>query len=88
MNNYFTGKTYFFKGRGFWKFNDLRMRVEHYEQKPSAPVWMGCKQDYEQNDLNQKLPYINYPVSATSASSATLATLIFSLLLSFYFRVV
>ncbi|CAH1135832.1 unnamed protein product [Ceutorhynchus assimilis] len=51
------GKTYFFKGKGFWKFNDLRMRVDDYEQKLSAPVWMGCKQNFEQNDLNQKLPY-------------------------------
>ncbi|ENN71228.1 hypothetical protein YQE_12156, partial [Dendroctonus ponderosae] len=51
------GKTYFFKDKGFWKFNDIRMRVDHYEQKLSAPVWMGCKHNFEQNDLNQKLPY-------------------------------
>jgi hypothetical protein len=37
-----TGKTYFFKGKGFWKFNDISMRVEHDRQLPSAPFWMGC----------------------------------------------
>lgn len=53
------GRTYFFKGKGFWKFNDQRMSVEHVEQKPSGPFWMGCKQNYEENGLNQKLPYVN-----------------------------
>lgn len=38
----FIGKTYFFKGKGFWKFNDLRMRVEHERQLSSAQFWMGC----------------------------------------------
>lgn len=40
-----SGKTYFFKGKGFWKFNDLRMRVEHDEQKESAQFWMGCSKN-------------------------------------------
>lgn len=54
-----SGKTYFFKGKGFWKFNDLLMRVEHYEPKLSAPFWMGCSTNFEENDLGQKLPYID-----------------------------
>lgn len=62
--SFLAGKTYFFKGKGFWKFNDLRMRVDHWEQKLSAPVWMGCKQNYEQNDLNQKLPYTDFSSSS------------------------
>lgn len=36
------GRTYFFKGKGFWEFNDLQMRVKHKHQKLSAPFWMGC----------------------------------------------
>lgn len=43
----YLGKTYFFKGKGFWKFNDLRMRVENDEQTLSAPFWMGCPRQLE-----------------------------------------
>ncbi|XP_066253558.1 matrix metalloproteinase-2-like [Euwallacea similis] len=71
------GKTYFFKGKGFWKFDDIHMRVEHYEQKASAPVWMGCKQDYEHNHLNQKLPYVT---ADSRASSGLIGTNIFIIL--------
>lgn len=39
------GKTYFFKGKGYWRFNDLRMSVEHEEQKSSAQFWMGCPRE-------------------------------------------
>lgn len=44
------GQTYFFKDKGFWKFNDHNMRVYHEKRKPSAQHWMGCKRgsnDYE-----------------------------------------
>ncbi|PSN44383.1 hypothetical protein C0J52_10926 [Blattella germanica] len=41
------GKTYFFKGKGFWKFNDLRMRVENERQTLSAPFWMGCPRELD-----------------------------------------
>lgn len=36
------GKTYFFKGKGYWQFNDYNMRVQQELQKKSAPTWMGC----------------------------------------------
>lgn len=36
------GKTYFFKGKGYWQFNDYNMRVTQDQQKKSAPTWMGC----------------------------------------------
>lgn len=45
--NHLLGKTYFFKGKGFWKFNDLRMRVENERQTPSASFWMGCPRELE-----------------------------------------
>lgn len=41
------GKTYFFKGKKFWKFNDQYMRVAHEEPKLSAPFWMGCTSNIE-----------------------------------------
>lgn len=42
----FTGKTYFFKGEGYWQFDDMRMHVSHDMRKRSARKWMGkdlCK---------------------------------------------
>lgn len=52
------GATYFFKGKGFWKFNDLRMKVEKTEQSPSAQFWMKCPQV---NPLSQnKYIYLNF----------------------------
>lgn len=52
------GVTYFFKGKGYWKFNDLQMRVEHRMPKPSSSFWMGCPEpkgrwlDWEDNFLD------------------------------------
>lgn len=47
-----TGKTYFFKGKGYWEFNDYYMRVAHERQKSSAQRWMGCKvKGGHENDL-------------------------------------
>lgn len=34
--------TYFFKNRGFWKFNDLRMSVEQKEPKSIGRFWFNC----------------------------------------------
>lgn len=41
------GKTYFFKGRGYWQFDDYRMRVAHEHQKKSSVKWMGCSETLE-----------------------------------------
>lgn len=38
-----TGKTYFFKGKGYWQFDDMRMRTSHEYPYQSATRWMGCK---------------------------------------------
>ncbi|KAK0080838.1 hypothetical protein PV325_013239 [Microctonus aethiopoides] len=46
------GKTYFFKGKGFWEFNDMRMRVAHEKPKSSAQFWMGCPPEMETNDVD------------------------------------
>lgn len=42
MSSFFLGKTYFFKGKGFWKFDDSVMHVAHNEPQLSAPRWMNC----------------------------------------------
>lgn len=38
----FLGATYFFKNRDFWKFNDLRMRVEQEEPRSIGEFWFNC----------------------------------------------
>lgn len=40
---YRDGKTYFFKGKGYWRFNDLRMSVDHADPLLSAHEWMKCQ---------------------------------------------
>lgn len=44
------GKTYFFKGKGYWRFDDLRMSVTHLDPHPSAERWMKCKQEPKQKE--------------------------------------
>ncbi|XP_049826441.1 matrix metalloproteinase-2-like isoform X2 [Aethina tumida] len=77
------GKTYFFKDKGYWKFNDMYMRVEHSEPKPSAPFWMGCSDNFESNDIGQKLPYKdlssgNAKTSTSLAAFMIVFTVVFS----------
>lgn len=38
----YAGATYFFKNRDFWKFNDLRMRVEQEEPRSIGEFWFNC----------------------------------------------
>lgn len=82
----FPGKTYFFKGNGFWKFNDLHMRVEHIEPKLSAPFWMGCSTNYEENGLGQKLPYIHGSSNKGIRKNPS-TTIVVLILVYFYFNV-
>lgn len=35
-------RTYFFKGSGFWEFNDNSMEVAHERPRSSAHKWMKC----------------------------------------------
>lgn len=41
-HSHFTGKSYFFKGKGYWQFDDDHMRVAHNQTLPSAQRWMKC----------------------------------------------
>jgi hypothetical protein len=71
----FPGRTYFFKGKGFWKFDDTHMRIAHEQQRPSATHWMGCKSEQtavEHLPRRRKEPLTQDP-EITSAAAATLS---------------
>lgn len=61
------------------------MRVEHLEPKLSAPFWMGCSTNYEENDFGQKLPYLN-DISNKGVHKNP-STILVSILLCFYLTI-
>ncbi|XP_037956211.1 matrix metalloproteinase-2 [Teleopsis dalmanni] len=46
-------KTYFFKGLGYWEFNDDLMMVAHPKLKVSARKWMNCPRRVNEVDEEQ-----------------------------------
>ena len=40
---YVDGKTYFFKGKYFWQFDDMRMTVAENRPKKIGTHWMKCE---------------------------------------------
>ena len=62
------GKTYFFKNKGFWKFNDMRMRVENERQTLSAPFWMGCPRMTEVEEIEPTKPTAKRQIGSSSSS--------------------
>lgn len=70
-----TGKTYFFKGKGFWKFEDSIMRVAHDRPLSSAHHWMGCERTEVEHEVEleptQRSPLISASSDATILRSAT-----------------
>lgn len=50
---YTNHKTYFFKGFGYWEFNDDRMRVAHNKRLLSARKWMNCPRQPNEVDDEQ-----------------------------------
>lgn len=65
-------KTYFFKGKGFWKFNDHYMQVGHERPRPSAPVWMKCPKRHGDDETSdgEKGTRRERIISADSGSSS------------------
>lgn len=61
------------------------MRVEHHEPKLSAPFWMGCSTNYEENDLGQKLPYIHGYANSGVHTYPSTTVLVFTLV-CFYLK--
>lgn len=77
----YPGKTYFFKGKGFWKFNDLQMRVENEKQFSSATFWMGCATERTGRRAGYKAP----PAPGSTLRSPSAATTITTNLLPFLY---
>lgn len=50
---YSNGKTYFFKGYGYWEFNDDLMEVAHPRPKLNARKWMHCPRLVNEVDEEQ-----------------------------------
>lgn len=50
---YTNRKTYFFKGLGYWEFNDNIMKVAHEKKKSSAREWMKCPRNANEVDDEQ-----------------------------------
>ncbi|KAE8744358.1 hypothetical protein FOCC_FOCC009011 [Frankliniella occidentalis] len=94
------GVTYFFKNKGYWKFDDRHMRVEQCMPKNIAASWMGCKEpegkwsDWEENylDILRDSKDCFYDIAVNdddgdSAACQAINIVVFwlSLLVSFYF---
>lgn len=70
-NVLFSGTTYFFKGKHFWQFDDMRMRVAHKKPKSSAHFWMNCPRGIDTNDVDFEHPTKNrFTFSNKDANSA------------------
>ena len=39
------GKTYFFKGKGFWTFDNLDIQTTHREPMTTNSYWMKCREE-------------------------------------------
>ena len=68
------GDTYFFKGRDFWRFDDVRMRVKRREPTRIAEYWMRCPKEI--NDPFKTPGGVVAGQGATSSLSALLLTLV------------
>lgn len=80
----FAGKTYFFKGKGFWKFDDIHMQVEHEYQKLSGPFWFSCTHNFEENHSRKEPRVAEEPISASDSAKCNYYTLIFAALAVLY----
>lgn len=84
-----TGKTYFFKGKSFWQFNDSLMQVERMRPELSATRWMGCPREtttysnevYDDDERRQerKEPLISSSNSADLVRMTSLNVIILSI---------
>jgi hypothetical protein len=69
------GKTYFFKGKVFWEFNDRRMRVVNPIPSLSAPYWLSCPTGMQtlEEDMNAGPGEGRYQVVDIIASSKSIS---------------
>ena len=69
---YHDKKTYFFKGKDFWEFDDEKMEVTKPSPMASGEFWLHCPKELVGVDMGVGQPQVS--------SGPTLATLHFSLL--------
>lgn len=71
------GKTYFFKGKHFWRFDDSIQHVAHHNPELSSVRWMKCSKSRYSDESDKKkmsgttLPQTYDPSSSSSSSSAS-----------------
>lgn len=65
------GTTYFFKNRGYWKFNDGRMSVEHEEPRSIGLPWYNCS---EGTTSRRERLQTSAPAAASAATTAYRST--------------
>lgn len=66
-------KTYFFKGKGFWRFNDNKMEVAHERPRSSAQFWMKCPNSKgEDQDIDGRTAGRREKIVSAESSSSTL----------------
>lgn len=86
----YIGKTYFFKGKSYWEFNDSLMHVTHSRPALSAPRWMDCPRTTmhlnEVIDEDSKEPLVSHGYRATHTNSNLLFITICAILFTFIWQ--
>lgn len=67
----FPGRTYFFKEKSYWKFNDQKMKAESTYPRPSAGFWMNCSTFKAEDVPNKTSDKRINPFSSVQAKSET-----------------
>lgn len=81
---YTNRKTYFFKGDGYWEFNDDLMNVAHPRKLSSARKWMNCPRranDVYDDDYSRTAPLISGIDNSDTSKSSNLRGSIIILIL-------
>lgn len=50
---FFIGKTYFFKGKEYWKFDNDWIIVTDSSPLPSPQTWLGCPKEEDHIDYTK-----------------------------------
>ena len=82
---YIDGKTYFFKGKHFWQFDDNSMMVVNLTPKRIGIHWMQCPKEIIRNpfEVEDELPMNNTEKNSDEKSRILL---VFSLIIILFFN--
>ena len=82
---YIDGKTYFFKGKHFWQFDDNSMMVVNLTPKRIGIHWMQCPKEIIRNpfEVDDELPMNNTEKNSDEKSRILL---VFSLMIILFFN--